>query len=369
VTSFDAVEKAFRELGDADPTYAAQLAVHVGAESVIDLSIGMEPDALLPVYSSSKGGTAIVIGLLVQRGQLDLDATVASYWPEFAQAGKGAITVRQLLSHQAGLVGVDGGFSTDEVLAHTPLAERLAAQRPFWYPGQAFLYHSLTIGTLADELVRRIDGRTVGQVLREDVTGPRHIDVWLGTPESEDQRVVPALPPTDEEITAFLTSAPEGFTSPDEITTLSLPPGDAVVMIGQVNEPAFRRSGQAAASMLANASGLAALYASLRHERDDQPRVLTDDTIGRLAQIQVAGTELGTGLPARFGIIFQVPCPPRWSFGSVGAFGHDGAGGSLAFCDPAHDIAFGYTVQRLPLPGGMGARAVALAQLVRDALG
>ena len=135
----------------------------------------MTSDSLLPVYSSSKGATAAVVALLVQRGQLDLDATVSSYWPEFAQGGKGAVTVRQLLSHQAGLPGVDGGFTWEELLAHAPLAERLAAQRPFWQPGQAFLYHGLTIGTLADELVRRIDGRTVADALREDVTGPaRH---------------------------------------------------------------------------------------------------------------------------------------------------------------------------------------------------
>jgi CubicO group peptidase (beta-lactamase class C family) len=99
-----------------------------------------------------------------------------------------------------------------------------------------------------------------------------------------------------------------------------------------------------------------------------QPRVLTDDTIGQMAQIQVAGLELGSGLPARFGVLFQVPCPPRWAFGSLRAFGHDGAGGSLAFCDPKLDLGFGYTVQRLPLPGGMDARAVALAGIVRDCL-
>jgi CubicO group peptidase (beta-lactamase class C family) len=342
--------------------------VHVGAERVLELSNGMPADALLPVYSSSKGAAAVVVAVLVQQDQLDLDASVAAYWPAFAQAGKGAVTVRQLLSHQAGLVGVDGGFTLEEALAHTALAERLAAQRPFWHPGQAFLYHALTVGTLADELVRRVDGRPIGQVLRDDVTGPRGIDVWLGTPESEDHRVVPALPPTREELAAFLAASPDGLTAGDEITTLSLPGGDAVAMIAKVNEPSFRRAAQPAASMLANAGGLAALYASLRHEVGGQPRVLTDDTIGQMAQIQVDGTELGTGLPARFGVIFQVPCPPRWSFGSVRAFGHDGAGGSLAFCDPRYDVAFGYTVQRLPLPGGMDAPAVELARLVRDAL-
>jgi CubicO group peptidase (beta-lactamase class C family) len=304
----------------------------------------------------------------VQRGELDLDATVATYWPEFAQAGKAAVTVRQVLSHQAGLHGVDGGFTIEEALAHTPLAERLAAQRPFWQPGQAFLYHALTVGTLADELVRRIDGRPAGQVLRDEVTEPRGIDVWLGTPASEDERVVEVLPPNHDEIAAFLEAVPSGLGGRDGITALSVPGGDLTAMIGHANDPAFRRSGQAAASMCANAGGLAALYACLRHEVGGQPRLLSDDTIGQMSQIQVAGRELGTDLPARFGVLFQVPCPPRWAFGSAGAFGHDGAGGSLAFCDPAYDVAFGYTVQRLPLPGGMDARAVELARLVRHAI-
>jgi CubicO group peptidase (beta-lactamase class C family) len=96
--------------------------------------------------------------------------------------------------------------------------------------------------------------------------------------------------------------------------------------------------------------------------------VVDDATLGAMAQIQYAGLELGTDLPVRFGVLFQAPCPPRWPFGGVGAFGHDGAGGSLAFCDPSVDVAFGYTVQRLPLPGGMDARAVELARLVRRAI-
>jgi CubicO group peptidase (beta-lactamase class C family) len=120
--------------------------------------------------------------------------------------------------------------------------------------------------------------------------------------------------------------------------------------------------------MLASARGLAKLYAATRHELHGQPRLLSDETIGQMAQIQVAGVELGSGLIARFGVIYMVPCPPRWAFGGVGTFGHDGAGGSLAFHDPDCDVSFGYTVQRLPLPGGMDARAVELARLVREAL-
>ena len=209
MTTFEPVSAAFQAYCDADPTYSAQLAVHVAGERVVDVAQGMAVDSLLPVYSSSKGAAAVVVALLVQREQIDLDAAVASYWPEFAQAGKREVTVRQLLSHQAGLHGVDGGFTWEELQDHGPLAERLAAQRPFWHPGQAFLYHALTIGVLADELVRRVDGRTLAEVLREDVTGPRGIDVWMGTPESEDLRVVEAQPPTGDELTAFLIESPD----------------------------------------------------------------------------------------------------------------------------------------------------------------
>ncbi|MHB1854310.1 MAG: serine hydrolase domain-containing protein [Acidimicrobiales bacterium] len=366
--SYESVTSLFEGYAKEDPTYTAQLCVHVDGERVIDLAQGMGLDALVPVYSSTKGASATVISLLVQQGRLDLSAVVAEYWPEFAQAGKESVTVRQLLSHQAGLPGVDGGFSWEELLAHGQMAERLAAQRPFWAPGQAFMYHGLTIGTLADELVRRIDGRTMTEAFQQEVTGPRGIDFWMGTPESEDHRCVEALPPTAEELTSFLQESPGALGGGDALGALSIPAGGALDLLARVNDPGFRRVGQPAAGGLSSARGLAALYAGLRHDLGGVPRLLTEDTISQMSQIQVAGTELGTGLPARFGVMFQVPCPPRWSFGGVGAFGHDGAGGSLAFCDPRLEIAFGYTVQRLPLPGGMDKRAVELARAVRFCL-
>jgi CubicO group peptidase (beta-lactamase class C family) len=139
-------------------------------------------------------------------------------------------------------------------------------------------------------------------------------------------------------------------------------------LLSRVNDPTLRRVGPPAAGVLASGRGLAALYACLRSEVGGQPRLLTDDTVAQMSQIQVSGIEIGTGLEARFGVIFQAPCTPRWPFGSVRAYGHDVAGGSLAFYDPTYDIAFGYTVQRLPLPGGMDARAVELTRIVRQCL-
>jgi CubicO group peptidase (beta-lactamase class C family) len=207
--------------------------------------------------------------------------------------------------------------------------------------------------------------------LRQDVTMARGIDVAMGTPESEDHRMVDALPPTSEELTAFLANPPEGVdlaAGGGRLASLSLPAGGIFDLFMRVNSVEFRRVGPPAAGMTATARGLAALYACLRHEVGGRPRLVSDDTIAQMSQMQVSGRELSSGLQIRFAVIFQVPCAPRWPFGSFRAFGHDGAAGSLAFCDPSHEIAFGYIVQRLPLPGGMDARAVELARLVRKAL-
>lgn len=365
---FEPVVEAFNAFSEKDPSHNSQLAVYYRGELVIDLTCGdtMQPDSLLPVFSSSKGATAICIALMVQRGKLDLDATVATYWPEFAANGKANVTVRQLLSHQAGLPNVDGDFTIDAAMAHDELAVRLAAQRPFWQPGSAFLYHGITIGTLADELVRRVDGRPVAQVLREDVTGPRDIDVFMGTPESEDHRWIPFQLPAAEEILALV----QEYGDPDRadaIQSTSLPGGDIVQLLSRINEPDFRRSSVPAASVMASARGLARMYAALTHDVGG-PRLLDDDTIGQVSQLQVQGIEIGTALEARFAIVFQKPVAPRWGWGSWRAFGHDGAGGSCAFNDPTYEIAFGYTVQRLPLPGGVDVRAIELSRVLRGCL-
>jgi CubicO group peptidase (beta-lactamase class C family) len=324
----------------------------------------MQPDSLLPVFSSSKGATAIVIALLVERGLLDLDALVTHYWPEFGQNGKDKVTVRQLLSHQAGLTGVDGGFSFEDLYEHKALAERLAAQRPYWYPGQAYAYHALTIGTLANELIIRIDGRTVQQLLREDICAPRNVDLWMGTPESEDARCVDVEIPPMEEVMAFLASSSLVLET-DGLGSLNSPPGGALGLLSAVNSVESRRAGQPAAGMLANGRGLAKLYATTIFDLEG-PRLLSDETIAQVAQTQVYGLELGTGLQAKFGIIFQGAFSPRWPFGSYRAFGHDGAGGSIGFADPHHQLSFGYTVKRIPLPGGVDQRALELSKIARQ---
>jgi CubicO group peptidase (beta-lactamase class C family) len=366
--AFSSVADHLRHLLAQDPTYAGTLCVHHHGRRVVDLWWGetMEPDALLPVFSSSKGAVGLVVACLVRDGVLDLDQTVATYWPEFAARGKGSVTVRQLLSHQAGLLGVDGRFTDQELYEHTPLAERLAAQRPLWAPGAAFAYHAVTIGVLADELVRRTTGTTLGHYLRDAIAGPRELDIYLGTPAELDGRVIPVQLPTAEE----MAQAPEAAPNPGRgsLAAMSLPTGGRAMWI-ECNDIPFRRAGTPAGGGLSNARGLAGMYAAARHEVGGMDRLLDDETVAAMTQLQVWGPQLMNSSPWRsaFAIVFQKPTEHH-PWGSYQAFGHDGAGGSLAFCDPFLDADFGYTVQRIPLPGGADQRAIDLSRLVRRAV-
>lgn len=366
------VEQGFEQVAERlsgfvaeDPTYAGTLCAYHHGRPVLDLwwGPGTQPDELLPVFSSSKGAAGIVIGCLVRDGLVDLDAPVAALWPEFAAGGKADVRVRTLLSHQAGLLGVDGGYNYTELYEHAPLAARLATQRPHWWPGSAFAYHALTIGVLADELVLRATGERLGAYLRDNVTGPRGLDVYLGTPESEDGRVVPVELPTVEELTAFPDAV--AVSAKGSLRWLSLPEDEPNLLI-ECNTARFRRAGTPAGGGLANGRGLAGLYAAVHHEIGGGPRLLDADTVGAMSQQQVWGLELGNPDPSAFAVIFMKPTD-RLPFGSYRTFGHDGAGGSLAYSDPHFDVAFGYTVHRIPLPGGADERSLRLSRDVRRA--
>ncbi|REF00786.1 serine hydrolase domain-containing protein [Thermomonospora umbrina] len=361
---YEAVRDALVAMAEADPTHCAQFAAFRGAEPVVDLVCGpWDRDALLPVFSCGKGAIGVTVALLVQRGLLDLDARVARYWPEFAAAGKREVTVRQLLSHQAGVPTVDGGFTAGELLAHDGLAHRLAAQRPFWHPGSAFAYHAVTIGTLADELVRRITGRTLSEVFGEDIAAPRGIDVHLGAGPELDPRVVSVDLPTDEELEKGLATVP--LTEPDSLGAM-LAPTDVGPVWTWINTEEPRRGGPAALAGLASAHGLARMYAALGNDVG-APRVADADVIAQISQVQVEGHDLLSGLPFRYGVLFQRPLAPRLAYGSSWAFGHDGLGGSVGVGDPFHDLAFGYTVKRITLPPCCDARALRLMDAVRAA--
>ncbi|GAB2907565.1 serine hydrolase domain-containing protein [Streptomyces mayteni] len=344
---YEPVREEFAALLAGEPGLAAQVAAHVDGRRVVDLwgGPGMAGDSLLGVFSSTKGAAFLVVALLAQEGALDLDREVAAYWPEFAAAGKAGVTVRELLGHRAGLVGVDGGFSPAELADDAAIAERLAAQRPYWRPGTAFGYHSLTIGALAAELVRRVSGATLRDVFRARFA----VDFHLGVPASELPRVLDVLPPRPPAVEP-------ASVEPDSLAGIAynLQHPAYVDLVALPNLPEIRAGGPASVGGIGSACGLAALYAAAL-------TLLTPDTQAECAQPYSTGRDLVLGTERAYGLGFMVATPHL----GARAFGHDGAGGSLAFADPAAGLAFGYTRRRVPTPRGTGSDTEPLVTTAR----
>ncbi len=321
------------------------VAIWHGGKPVVDLWGGWsdvartqawQRDTLVNVFSVSKALCAIACLRLIDQGRLDLDETVAHYWPQFAASGKGAITVRQLLSHQAGLPAIRKSLPDGAALDWTTMVEALAEQPPWWTPGSGHGYHVNTFGFLAGELVRRIDGRSIGTLLREDVARPLGADIHIGLPASEHGRVSdfqwPGNPPRPD------------IAGDDALmrwNTYWNPPGFSGAH--WVNHPRWREAEVPSTNGHGNARGVARVYAALAMGGEiDGIRILSRAALAAATAEQVNGPDIINNRPSRFGIGFQLTQPERPLGPNTGAFGHFGAGGSLGFCDPQSGIAFGY---------------------------
>ena len=356
---FTSVRELFDSMLDADPRYSAQLAVYVAGEKVVDLVGGPDSSAnsLTGVFSCSKGVSALAFSLLVQDGLVDLDATVASYWPEFAQNGKASVTVRQLLSHQAGLVGAQGGFAMEEYSDLPAVAARLAAMAPMWRPGSGtFGYHALTMGVFLEELCRRVSGVRLQDVYNRRIRVPFAADMFLGLPESEEPRFRPVL--FDEE-------APPAFFDPFSLAGVS-----GNVQAGNLlelpNVRSVRAAGSCSGAGVGSADGLARVYAGAITGIEGQPAYLTPETIALMSQEQVWGLDRVFCDTGAFAITFM-KAHPRMDFGSAQAFGHDGANAALGYADPLYGIGFGY-VPAWNEEGSTTGRAMQLSAAVRQVL-
>ena len=197
---WEAVADVLAESIESGEDVGASVAVYHRGERVVDIAGGSftpeggayDRDTLQLVFSTTKGITAIAVAMCVQRGLLDYDERVATYWPEFAAEGKGDATVAQLLSHQCGLITVDG-LTLAEALDWDTVTGRLAATKPEWAIGSGHGYHAVTYGWLAGELVRRVDGRSLGQFVAEEIVAPLGVELWIGLPEALEPRVSPII--------------------------------------------------------------------------------------------------------------------------------------------------------------------------------
>jgi CubicO group peptidase (beta-lactamase class C family) len=349
---FESVCAAFAAVAaEEGDQLAAQLAAYHHGELVVDLWTGPEVsgDSLLGAYSVSKGASHLVVALLVQDGVLDLDQKVGHYWPEFAARGKQDIILRELLSHRAGVVGADTGFSPEELADDRLVAERLGAQHPYWRPGRAFGYHALVMAALSNEVVYRATGRTIQEHFAERIRDPYAVDFHLGLPESQESRFLnpqPALS-TPERLAALAARA----TGPNSLTGIAFnrhhPQNPEVWELA--NFRAIRARGTASFGGVASARGMARMFAAAIGSLDGRPPLLRPETAAAIAQVHSIGYDLVTRDHKAFGVGFHITSEYYPVLGQ-GTFGHSGAGGQQAFADPRNGLAYGYTRRRFPFP-------------------
>lgn len=339
----------------------AQLAVYVGGELVLDLASNASPDALTTVYSVSKALSAIALAKLVERGQLDLDQKVAHYWPEFAAQGKQDVTVRQMLSHQAGIPETTPLLTTEQFLDDHAAAAALAAEKPWWRPGTGHGYHALSIGPLFSELCFRVSGKTIQQFYDSEVRVPAGADAYLGLPEELEPRVLelqPMRPPTPEQLQQWARPA-NWRPGPIGVAQSANGLGDAHVL-----SKAGRRFGLASAAGVASARGLASVF-QWATGYGKASGGIAPEVLEEFSQVQASGHDLVLDIPTRtYGVVFMKPHPMH-AYGSRRAFGHDGAAGSMLFADPEGEIVLGYTIRRGYFPGGMDPRLYPLLDEIR----
>lgn len=366
---FEAVQNQFDAYLLSDPRYSAQLAIFWKDDLVVDLVGGpdLAADSVTGVFSVTKGISAMVLSTLVRSGELDLDKAVAHYWPQFARHGKGSVLVRELLSHQAGVLGVHGGFQLEELLNSESAASRLAEERPMWRPGSAFGYHSLTLGVCMEELVRRIAGTTLQELYESVVRGPRTIDFYLGFPNQQESRYRPVLPmvPNAEQAAEISRRAtpPDGITAFMSNAVNSDPMADERTITP--NSRAVRAAGPAAFGGVGSAKGIAQAYAACIGYFGEP--LLDVETNEAMSQQQSWGIDRSFGIENCFGVVYMRPMP-RMEFGSYRAFGHDGAGGGLGFADPTYELSFGYIPAPMSYPGGADSKSLHLSAIARRCL-
>jgi CubicO group peptidase (beta-lactamase class C family) len=352
---FEDVRSEFAAVAAAEPGYSGQLAAFLGDRQVVDLWAGEDiaGDGLTSVYSVSKGAAHLVVALLVQDGVLHLDRPVADWWPEFAAFGKERLSLRELLAHRSGLIGVDGGFTVAELADDRLIASRLAGQHPFWRPGEAYGYHAFVISALTGEVVRRATGRSLRELFDERIRSPYGLDFYLGLPAAEDRRFQEVLPMRlTAEQEAGLAAQPR---DPASLMSVAFnfnasPPTD-IVEFG--NTPQIRATGNASAGGVANARGVARMYAAAISTVDGREPLLTPETISEFSRLHYAGPDLVTGEADHFALGFETSWK-KYPFLGGTAFGHSGATGSQSFADPASGIAYGYIRRRFILGGGGG---------------
>lgn len=353
----------------------AALTVVAGGLTVVDLWGGWRDEArtqpwtadtLVNAFSVGKALTATCVLQLVGHRRLDLDTPVVEVWPQFT--GKDDVTVRTLLCHQAGLPAIGRPMPPMASLDWELMTRSLAEQEPWWPPGSAHGYHVNTFGYLLGEVLRRVDGRSLGTYLHDEVAGPLDADLFVGLPDSERHRTadfalwpmegVDAIPSLDE--------VPDG----ERMTHAAYMNPPDLSGVGVVNDPAWRRAEIPSTNPQASARGVARVFEALLAARTRRAgkHVVDPGALEEATAVHSDGTDRVVGSRTVFGLGFQLPREDRPIGPSASAFGHYGAGGALGAADPEADVAIGYVMNRAHDPNWSNRRNRALIEAIRASL-
>lgn len=362
---FEAVRTQFAKHFDEGLELGASTCVTVGGETVVDLWAGdrdlegnpWERDTIVNVWSTTKTMAATTLLVLADRGELDLDAPIATYWPEFGAEGKEAITTAQVMGHTAGLPGWSPAISVEDLYDQDVCAANLAAQAPWWEPGTTSGYHLITQGHLEAEVVRRITGRTLGTFFREEIAEPLGADFHIGLPESEEPRVGYVTPPENA----------LGVVAGMDADSIAVRAGTSCPVTGhEQNTRAWRAAEIPAAGGTSNARGVARVHAMLANGGTlDGVRILSPAGVDRIfveqahATDQVLGVKmrLGTGFGLMNDLIPLSPNPRSCFWG--------GWGGSICVIDVDAGISISYVMNKMAggLVGDMRGAMIVLAAM------
>jgi CubicO group peptidase (beta-lactamase class C family) len=355
---FEPLRELFVAKLESGEDLGASLAVNIDGEMVVDLWGGWVDEArtapwgedtITNVFSTTKAMTSLAALVLVDRGELDLDAPVANYWPEFAANGKAGIKVRQLLSHTSGVSGWEQPITLEDLYNWEKSTTLLATQAPWWEPGTASGYHALNYGHLIGEVIRRITGQRLGEFLAAEVAGPLGADFHIGLPPTEFHRVANVVPPSP------LPSEPQQL---DRYSVAVKTWTNPMMTAETTWTEGWRRADIGAGNGHGNARSLARLQSAVACGGEvDGVRLLSPQTIDRIFEVQSNGIDLVIGIQSRFGIGYGLL--PE---GRVCCFG--GMGGSLVVIDVDRRITFAYVMNKMA-PGG-GTIAAALGERVKD---
>ena len=368
---FGAVREALERNIDSGEEVGASIVVDLDGEIAVDLwggfrdEAGTQPwtrDTITNVWSTTKTVTSLAALMLVERGQLDVDAPVAAYWPEFAANGKQDVLVRHLMSHTSGVSGLDQPAVPEDLYDWEKSTARFAAQAPWWTPGAASGYHALNFGHLIGEVLRRITGSSLRQFVADEIAGPLGADFQIGAAESDWERIADVIPPPP---LPFDLAA----LGPDSLVAKTFT-GPAVEA-SEANTPTWRRADIGAANGHGNARSVARILSALpRGGAVDGVRLLSPDTIGLIFREQAYGVDQVLGVPMRFGIGYGLPVPetiPYIPEGKICYWG--GWGGSMIVMDLDRGMTIAYMMNKMA-PGIIGSpRAEEYSRAIYDALG